>query len=125
MATTSRIIGGQGLAGADALRALACLGVYLAHAGHNLAGHSSLLNELAAKAGNLGVACFFVLSGFLLAQPFWKAFRHGQTMPDLRVYAVRRLGRIVPGYVVCLGVEPGREWNRDVSGSEGQGASSH
>ncbi len=125
MATTSRIIGGQGLAGADALRALACLGVYLAHAGHNLAGHSSLLNELAAKAGNLGVSCFFVLSGFLLAQPFWKAFRHEQTMPDLRVYAVRRLGRIVPGYVVCLGVEPGREWNRDVSGSEGQGASSH
>lgn len=54
------------------------------------------------RAGSSGVAVFFVLSGFLLSMPFWKAWLAGRSMPSLRVYFVRRLARIVPGYWVCL-----------------------
>lgn len=44
---------------------------------------------------------FFVLSGFLLSLPFLVAYRQGERF-DWSVYAVRRLGRIVPGYYACL-----------------------
>lgn len=88
------------LPGADAVRALACAWVLLIHL-HLFVGEpfaaSTLLGRF-IRAGEHGVAMFFVLSGFLLSMPFWKSFHQHKPPPSLRIYAWRRLGRIVPAY---------------------------
>ncbi len=48
------------------------------------------------------MSIFFVLSGFLLAYPFWEAYGTGAGRPDLRVYALRRAARILPGFYLNL-----------------------
>src|SRR5690606_30879217 len=45
---------------------------------------------------------FFVLSGFLLARPFWLALDAGKPMPAVKVYALRRMARILPGFWLAL-----------------------
>jgi ABC-type glycerol-3-phosphate transport system permease component len=52
--------------------------------------------------GNSGVSFFFVLSGFLLAFPFWKRYLEGGEFPGVKEYAVRRAARIMPGYYTAL-----------------------
>jgi peptidoglycan/LPS O-acetylase OafA/YrhL len=54
------------------------------------------------QVGPMGVATFFVLSGYLLARPFWVALDAGEPMPSLRTYALRRAARILPGYWLAL-----------------------
>ncbi len=49
-----------------------------------------------AGSGWLGVDLFFVLSGFLLAQPFLAANAGERPWPRLGVYFVRRVRRVVP-----------------------------
>lgn len=97
----------RGLSGADGVRALAALWVFAHHLVFDLwPSHGELRQagpwiEL-AKAGDMGVPTFFVLSGFLLSMPFWRNWERGLPMPDLRVYAVRRLARILPAYYLCV-----------------------
>jgi peptidoglycan/LPS O-acetylase OafA/YrhL len=94
------------LLGADFIRAAACLTVLF----HHLAQRMSWNDNLGAiepfrvftQIGTFGVAMFFVLSGFLLARPFWKALDSGEEMPSLRVYALRRAARILPGFWLAL-----------------------
>ena len=50
---------------------------------------------------NIGVAIFFLISGFLLYRPFARARHAGEELPSLRAYATRRLFRIVPAYWVA------------------------
>lgn len=77
------------LLGADFIRAAACFIVLF----HHLAQRMSWNADLGAiepfrvftQMGTFGVAMFFVLSGFLLARPFWKALDAGEEMPSLRV----------------------------------------
>lgn len=90
------------LAGADFLRATACLLVLAHHLALRL-DMRRIPDALAPIAnilrfGNFGVAIFFVLSGFLLAHPFWRALDAGGDMPGLRHYAIRRAARIAPGF---------------------------
>lgn len=97
------------LYGADFMRAVACLTVLFHHlaqrmnwdinAGPVLNGFRSF-----AQMGTYGVAIFFVLSGFLLARPFWLAHDQREPMPNLRVYAMRRAARILPGFWLALAV---------------------
>jgi peptidoglycan/LPS O-acetylase OafA/YrhL len=96
------------LAGADFIRALACL-LVLAH--HlvlrlDLGKLSPFLRPTFEffRFGNYGVSLFFVLSGFLLARPFWSALDRGLPPPSLKIYALRRAARILPGYWVALTV---------------------
>lgn len=94
------------LLGADFLRATACLGVLLHHLAFRM--NMSQVPEALVPVvrflvyGSFGVSVFFVLSGFLLARPFWLALDAGEPMPSMRTYALRRLARIVPGFWLAL-----------------------
>jgi len=95
------------LDGADFVRAAACMTVLLHHLTQRLDGgmdFGPVLNgvRIFAHMGTFGVAMFFVLSGFLLARPFWQAYDRGEPMPSLRIYALRRAARILPGYWLAL-----------------------
>lgn len=94
------------LGGADFMRAAACLIVLFHHLAQRLspAEISSPLGlfRTFASNGTFGVAIFFVLSGFLLARPFWQALEGGRPMPSLRTYTMRRAARILPGFWLAL-----------------------
>ena len=94
------------LDGLDGLRALACAMVVFHHIGlqTDMSAVGTSLRWLGAFAarGGYGVVFFFVLSGFLLSLPFWKAIRDQATLPSQRVYWLRRFARIVPGFYVAL-----------------------
>ncbi len=96
------------LLGADFLRAVACLTVLFHHLAQRMSGRVSLefmdWFGFFARVGTFGVAIFFVLSGFLLARPFWVALDAGRPMPSLATYATRRAARILPGFWLALTV---------------------
>ncbi len=52
--------------------------------------------------GSSGVFLFFVLSGFLLFMPFAKALLFERNWPSVRLFYVRRVLRILPGYYLSL-----------------------
>ncbi len=89
----------------DGLRAIAALSVLVYHsafmAGASLgpAVPSRLLDQL-----NVGVAVFFVISGFLMYRPLLAARAALGPPVRIRDYARRRVLRIVPGYWVALTV---------------------
>jgi peptidoglycan/LPS O-acetylase OafA/YrhL len=95
----------------DGLRAMAALAVLVFHAAYYSRasqGDGGLSPYLAQL--NVGVAVFFVISGFLLYRPLLAA-RLGHAPPvKLRDYARRRFLRIVPAYwvaVTLLAIYPG------------------
>jgi peptidoglycan/LPS O-acetylase OafA/YrhL len=96
------------LLGADFIRAAACLTVLFHHLAQRMKWGEDLgfieWFRVFANMGTFGVAMFFVLSGFLLARPFWLALDKGEPMPSLRVYAMRRAARILPGFWLALTV---------------------
>ncbi|MCV9966012.1 acyltransferase [Pararhizobium sp. BT-229] len=96
------------LPGADFVRAVACLMVLAHHLVLRLdvsAVSPTLLPALTlARFGNFGVSVFFVLSGFLLARPFWLALDNAAPRPSIRIYALRRAARILPGFWLALTV---------------------
>ena len=57
-----------------------------------------------ARLGPLGVAIFFVLSGFLLYQPFAQSALADEPGPALGRYYFRRFARIFPAYWLALAV---------------------
>lgn len=93
------------LPGMDGLRALAATAVFGVHLNQVLDvdlywGPFDL--GLLLENGDVGVALFFVLSGYLLSRPFL-AYRTGiASRPSLPSYALHRLVRIVPAYYLCL-----------------------
>lgn len=96
------------LLGADFVRASACCIVMFHHLAQRIDGRTPSgqqpLAQIFNVVGGFGVAMFFVLSGFLLARPFWQALDRGETLPSLRIYALRRAARIVPGFWLALTV---------------------
>ena len=56
---------------------------------------------------NIGVAIFFVLSGFLIFRPFAHSLIHGSPLPKTRSYYLKRAARILPGYWLALFVLAG------------------
>lgn len=98
--------------GFDGLRAIAALAIVFHHVGfitgewftdHRVWGTNLKFPGGALLArGDIGVAIFFVISGFLLYRPFVAAHLGGQPMPDLRRYGRRRILRIFPAYWVAL-----------------------
>ncbi len=88
--------------GADGMRAIACLWVFVFHLKFEVDWPSQDFFSDLLKRGNFGVPIFFVLSGMLLSLPFWKSYLDGLEMPSFRRYIVRRLCRIIPAYYACL-----------------------
>lgn len=94
------------LNGADFMRAAACLTVLFHHLAQRMSWNDHLGPvegfRVFTQVGTFGVAIFFVLSGYLLARPFWQALDRGQPMPAIETYALRRAARILPGYWLAL-----------------------
>lgn len=94
------------LGGADGIRAIACLLVITHHLSQfaSTEGNLPWLQALHAfmLTGNSGVSVFFVLSGYLLAIPFWRSYLNGHPFPDMKHYGLRRAVRIIPGYYVAI-----------------------
>ncbi|MEV4467813.1 acyltransferase [Micromonospora echinofusca] len=95
----------------DAVRVIGALAVVGHHVGFATGvntgdtGLGSWLSRL-----DVGVAVFFVLSGFLLFRPYAHSLATGRRSPSTRRYLWRRATRILPAYwltvVVCLLVLP-------------------
>ena len=93
------------LRGLDGLRGLAALAVFGVHYNQIVdvdakAGPFDLYRLLVN--GEYGVALFFILSGLLLSQPFWKSVLYQADWPDLKSYVIHRLARILPAYYLSL-----------------------
>lgn len=86
----------------EGLRALAALAVLLTHAGFlsGSTGRATLPGFLARM--DIGVAIFFVLSGFLLYLPHARHVVDGGAPVNARSYAVRRFARLVPAWLAVL-----------------------
>ncbi len=96
----------------DGLRALAVSGVVVLHC-WGVAGGPVIFWTLPVigatvwvsewiHQGELGITLFFILSGFLLGQPFFRAAYNKEPRPALKSYFRRRVLRLVPAYYVCL-----------------------
>ena len=87
----------------DSLRAIAAIAVLAGHAAGpaQAVAEGTLARPFASRLG-VGVAIFFVISGFLLYRPFLRAHVLGSARPRLRAYALGRFLRIYPAYWVAL-----------------------
>lgn len=91
---------GRYLAGLDGLRGLSCMGVLVAHT----IAHFTPTTVPAAIPAVLvqGLTVFFVMSGMLIYLPFVRDIANGTRRNTVRHYAIRRLMRIYPIYVVIF-----------------------
>lgn len=92
---------------ADALRALAIFGIVVVHAAQYTQPALTVLHVDLARAvtylSTIGVACLFVLSGFLLAPQFIAALLdESRPKPDTRRFLLKRFLRIYPLYVAAV-----------------------
>jgi peptidoglycan/LPS O-acetylase OafA/YrhL len=92
----------------DGVRAIACLTVMGYHinlmtrSAHLWTTDGKPLTSAVVLAGSSGVTLFFVLSGFLLFLPYAKALLFERSWPDTRLFYLRRILRIIPGYYTSL-----------------------
>jgi peptidoglycan/LPS O-acetylase OafA/YrhL len=86
----------------EGLRAVAAFLVVTTHVAYWTGFvHAGFLGGLAAR-GDLGVAVFFVLSGFLLSRPWLSAAFEKRPGPSVRRYSVHRAARLLPAYYLAL-----------------------
>ena len=92
----------------DGVRAIACLTVMGYHinlmtrSAHLWTTDGKPLTSAVVLAGSSGVTLFFVLSGFLLFLPYAKALLFERSWPETRLFYLRRVLRIIPGYYTSL-----------------------
>jgi peptidoglycan/LPS O-acetylase OafA/YrhL len=86
----------------DSLRAIAALSVFAVHLPWLITLSSGNVLRPYLLQLNVGVALFFLISGFLLYRPFARARYVGSRAPAALPYAERRALRIVPAYWVAL-----------------------
>lgn len=116
-ATSSRV---PALTGLRAVAALLVVSTHAAFATGYL--NHGYLGAVYARL-EIGVAIFFVLSGFLLFRPWVRAAAQGERPPSLRRYGRRRVRRLVPAYLIAVlatfaiytvftpGPNPGQTWH--------------
>ncbi|TFV45960.1 acyltransferase [Blastococcus sp. TF02A-35] len=86
----------------DGMRVLAATAVVLTHAAFWTGTDLSAPADRALARLDVGVAIFFVLSGFLLGRPFFEAAVEGRPAPRAAAYLWRRALRILPAYWVAV-----------------------
>lgn len=84
------------------LRAVAALGVIGTHAAFGTGALSLGYPGVMLARLDVGVAIFFVLSGFLLFGPWVRAAATGEKGPSVRRYARSRVRRIMPAYLITV-----------------------
>lgn len=98
----------------DVLRLVGAMAVLTTHVAFQTGEYfrHGVLGTLLARM-DIGVAIFFVLSGFLLSRPWWARAASGTTPPAVGRYALKRMLRIWPVYLVtmcvALAAVPGNE----------------
>jgi peptidoglycan/LPS O-acetylase OafA/YrhL len=99
----------------DTLRAVGALAVLTTHTSFQTGEYlgNGVWGTLLARL-DVGVAIFFVLSGFLLSRPYLARRALGRPSPDLGTYYEKRALRIMPVYLVAVVVA-----YAFVSGNEG------
>jgi peptidoglycan/LPS O-acetylase OafA/YrhL len=116
----------------NAVRAVAALSVMATHCAYWTGRYErGPWNGLLARL-DLGVAVFFVLSGFLLFRPYAVALAQGRSLPSTGRYLTRRVLRIAPAYLVVVGLtaavlsenwdRPASDWVRQVTFTQIYGA---
>lgn len=104
VASESPTSGGRArIIGLDGARGLSCLGVAVMH----ITAHYSPETAATYKTNIVGMALifFYVLSGFLLFLPYVRGLtesRADASLPSTRNFALHRIARILPGYVVIF-----------------------
>ena len=84
------------------LRGLAALLIVGTHAAFGTGAENGSYLGLVYSRWEIGVAIFFVLSGFLLFTPWVDAAANGCTWPKLGRYIGRRTQRVMPAYVATV-----------------------
>ncbi len=95
------------LAGLDALRGIAALGIVVLHVWLYTTTTSAVrdgLGEAIVHQLRLGLTMFFVLSGYLLYRGWVAAVLAGRSRPRLWRYAAARARRLAPGAWLCLAI---------------------
>lgn len=85
----------------DSMRAVASVAVLATHASYWGGAYARERYGTALARLDVGVAIFFVLSGFLLSRAWFERHAHQTPAPRTRVYLWHRLLRIYPVYVVA------------------------
>ena len=88
------------LSGLDGVRGMLAVAILVAHTSALLTPETADRLHLSLLAQS--VIAFFALSGFLIFLPFCRAIVNGRDLPDLRTYAVHRLYRVYPAYLVIF-----------------------
>lgn len=86
----------------DGVRAIAALAVVLTHVGFQTGQSITGTGRTLLSRLDLGVAVFFVLSGFLLHRPQAAATLAGRALPPVVPYLWRRALRVLPGYWLAV-----------------------
>ncbi|MGJ9423331.1 acyltransferase family protein [Aeromicrobium sp. CF3.5] len=86
----------------DTLRGLASLAVVITHVAFWAGYYDAGLLGAVAQRLEVGVAIFFVLSGYLLSYPRFAAARCGVPAERLATYASKRVLRVLPVYWVTV-----------------------
>ena len=89
----------------DVVRGIAILLVVTFHVGErtSVGASPSTMLEFVGRM-HVGLPLFFALSGFLLYRPFARAHAGTGEAPTVFMFAVRRVARIYPAYLLVLGV---------------------
>ncbi len=86
----------------DSLRAVGAFAVLATHTSFQAGLYDESLSGTALSRLDVGVAIFFVLSGFLLSRPYLRGRASSWSRAGLARYATRRAARILPVYVVTV-----------------------
>lgn len=88
--------------GLDSLRGFAALAVLATHTAFWAGQYGDGLWGAISPRLDIGVAVFFVLSGFLLTEPYFAAMSDGRELPGTRRYLWKRALRILPLYWITV-----------------------
>lgn len=102
MPTRPRFPGSAGVASWTGLRAVAVFLVVGTHAAFATGALAHGYVGMMLARLEIGVAIFFVLSGFLLFRPWVHSAATGCVRPPIGDYARRRVRRVMPAYVITV-----------------------